>query len=187
MIRASRTTWWAVSDTAVRGARCTTHDSPSRSTRNISQLPPPRIAVTSRFTNTMRLCPSSTAMARAKSFAPKRSRPARRVAPASAGDPRAPPRCFEWSRAPRRFRRFARRAATARERVDCLPRAPRRLAMPHFESELALDDAGRSAIHLASPRLSRPGANIPDVLDGGVIDVNDPDYRTVDIFFYAYR
>jgi hypothetical protein len=38
-------------------------------------------------------------------------------------------------------------------------------------------------------RLSRPGANIPEsiVLDGGVIDVNDPDQRTVDIFFYAYR
>jgi hypothetical protein len=37
--------------------------------------------------------------------------------------------------------------------------------------------------------LSRPGANIPEsiVLDGGVIDVNDPDQRTVDIFFYAYR
>jgi hypothetical protein len=37
--------------------------------------------------------------------------------------------------------------------------------------------------------LTRPGANLPAsvVLDGGVIDVKDPDYRTIDIFFYAYK
>jgi hypothetical protein len=37
--------------------------------------------------------------------------------------------------------------------------------------------------------LTRPGANLPAsiVLDGGVIDVKDADYRTIDIFFYAYR
>ena len=46
MMRASRMTWWAVSDTVASGARRTTHDSPSRSTRNISQLPPPRIGAT---------------------------------------------------------------------------------------------------------------------------------------------
>jgi hypothetical protein len=36
-------------------------------------------------------------------------------------------------------------------------------------------------------RLRRPDTPKSFVLDGGAIDVRDPDYRTIDIYFYAYR
>jgi hypothetical protein len=36
-------------------------------------------------------------------------------------------------------------------------------------------------------RLHRPDVVDSFVLDGSVVDTKDPDYRTIDIFFYAYR